>query len=280
MFEVAIIGAGELGGALASMLAERDVVRSVHLIDAAGAVAAGKALDIAQSAAVRGFSTSVTGSPDVTATAGAHVVVLADDGATGEWSVERGTHLLKRIAFGTAESILICAGATQRALIEHGIRSLQLPRKRLFGTAPEAFAGALRAMVALETNGSPRDVALTVLGVPPDQTVVPWQEATIGGIAATRVLDEPARRRLISRMARLWPPGPTALAAAAVSAVEAVVGVSKQQMSAFVGPDDSQGRRTRTAALPVRLNDGGIEKIELQGLSVRNQLELDNAMLL
>ena len=73
MFEVAIIGAGELGGALASMLAERDVVRSVHLIDAAGQVAAGKALDIAQSAAVRGFSTRVTGSPDVTATAGAHV---------------------------------------------------------------------------------------------------------------------------------------------------------------------------------------------------------------
>src|SRR5262245_3871780 len=48
MQEVAIVGAGELGGAVAHVLARRDAVRSIVLADESGRVAAGKALDIAQ----------------------------------------------------------------------------------------------------------------------------------------------------------------------------------------------------------------------------------------
>ena len=46
MHTVAILGAGDLGGALARTLATRDAVSHIVLIDEAGAVAAGKALDI------------------------------------------------------------------------------------------------------------------------------------------------------------------------------------------------------------------------------------------
>ena len=61
MREVAIVGAGELGGAVAHVLARRDVVRSIRSIDETGRVAAGKALDIAQAAPVEGFATKLTG---------------------------------------------------------------------------------------------------------------------------------------------------------------------------------------------------------------------------
>ncbi len=89
---------------------------------------------------------------------------------------------------------ILCAGAAQRDLVERGARELHFAREKLFGSAPEALAGAVRALVALETNGSPSDVALTILGVPPSQIVVPWEDAAIGGFAATRMLDEPARQ--------------------------------------------------------------------------------------
>ena len=56
---------------------------------------------------------------------------------------------------------------------------------------------------------------LTVLGVPPFHTVVPWQTVTIAGFAATDVLSEPVRRRIEARLELLWPPGPHALATAA-----------------------------------------------------------------
>ena len=78
--------------------------------------------------------------------------------------------------------------------------------RRLFGSAPEALAAGARALVALSANGSPRDVAISVLGVPPSHTVIPWQDATIGGFALTRRLDEPVRRTLAARIARLSTP--------------------------------------------------------------------------
>src|SRR3954453_12484998 len=78
MQQVAILGAGELGGAVAHALARRDLVRSIVIVDESGRVAAGKALDIAQAAPVEQFATELSGSTDVSVAAGATLIVLAD----------------------------------------------------------------------------------------------------------------------------------------------------------------------------------------------------------
>lgn len=282
MEDVAIVGAGELGGSLAHLLARRDVAARIRLIDTAGTVAAGKALDIMQGSPIEQFATPVSGFSDLTRAAGAAVVVLADRVVGGEWDGEEGQLLLAQLSRIAAGSVIVCAGASQRDLIEAGVRDRRFPRTRLFGSAPEALAAAVRALMALEINGAPGDIALTVLGVPPEHTVIPWDEATVGGFAATRVLDEPVRRRLAARVAPLWPPGPYALAAAARQAVASLLGRARQTMSCFVAPeaDAASGRRVRTAALPVRLGPGGIERIARPALSPGDQVALDNAMLL
>ena len=46
MHDVAIVGAGEIGGALAHILARLDVLGTIRLIDERGSVAEGQALDI------------------------------------------------------------------------------------------------------------------------------------------------------------------------------------------------------------------------------------------
>ena len=280
MRDVAIIGAGELGGALAHILARRHAAAEIRLIDETGRVAAGKALDITQAAPIEGFAAQLSGSTDVSTAAGASVLVIADRFGGSEWQGEDGLLLLKQILNVGAGAIIVCAGASQRELIERGVRELHVERRRLFGSAPEGLAGAVRAMVALETNGSARDVALAVLGVPPSQIVLAWEDATIGGFAMTRVLDEPSRRRINARVTALWPPGPYALASAAATVVEALVGRSRRRATCFVAPDDSAGRRTRTAALPVRLGPEGIVDLVLPSLSVKERVSLDNAMLL
>src|SRR5882672_11995322 len=260
MQEVAIIGAGELGGAVAHALARRNLVRAVRLIDEKGRVAEGKALDIAQAAPVEAFATQLSGSTDVAAAAGARVIILADRMGGGEWQGEEGLQLVKRLSLGAARAVIVCAGALQRDLVGRGVRELHVGRARLFGSAPEALAGGARALVALATNGSPRDVALSVLGVPPAHTVIPWEDATLASFALTRLVDEPARRRLSARVEALWPPGPYALAAAAVTIVEAMAGRSRRIASCFVAPGASPGpsMHTRTAAMPVRLGSSGI----------------------
>ena len=63
MRHVAIIGAGELGGSLAHVLARRDAVRSIRLIDDDDLVAEGTANDIEQAGAIEIFATRVSPLP-------------------------------------------------------------------------------------------------------------------------------------------------------------------------------------------------------------------------
>ena len=53
---VAIIGAGEIGGAVARALASRSRVDAIRLIDDKESVAAGKALDLMQAGPVPGLT--------------------------------------------------------------------------------------------------------------------------------------------------------------------------------------------------------------------------------
>jgi malate dehydrogenase len=280
MSDIAILGAGELGGALAHALALRDIARTIRLIDSAGSVAAGKALDLMQAAPIQSFSTRIAGSTDISTMGGASLVVIADRAGAGEWQGDDGAVLLKQIARMAAGSVVVCAGASQRELVERGVLELGFARTRLFGSAPEALASAIRAIVALEVNGSVKDVAVGVVGVPPAHTVVNWEDATIAGFAATRVIDEPARRRLASMVVPLWPPGPYALAAAAADVAAAIAGHSRRALSCFVAPDVQAGRKTRTSALPVRLGDDGIVRVDDPPLSVSGRVALETAMLL
>jgi malate dehydrogenase len=278
MFEVAIIGAGELGGELARQLARADCSRVIRLVDEKGSVAAGKALDIMQSAPILGFSSRVAGSATLTDALGARVVVLADRASGGEWAGDEGLALLRQLA-ADAGRLILCAGAAQRDLVERGARELRIRRERLFGSAPEALASVARALVALETDRSVRDVSMTVLGVPPSHVVVPWESAAIGGLPASAIIDAPARRRLDQRVVQLWPPGPQSLAAAATKALLAIAGRSRETVACFVAPDDSGGRRARAAALPARLGAEGLVSADVPPLSTYERVALDSAML-
>ena len=81
MSTVAILGAGEIGAALARQFAALDLVSRIVIIDDLANVAAGKALDIAQSAPVDGYHTSLSGTSDVAAVMGSAAIVssVSDD---------------------------------------------------------------------------------------------------------------------------------------------------------------------------------------------------------
>src|SRR5688500_13130412 len=103
MSTVAIVGAGELGGAVAQAVASRGRVGRVMMIDAAAGAAAGKALDILQSGAVAGFGTALAATDDLTSVTGADVCVIADrfgqagsEASASEWQGDEGLTMLGR----------------------------------------------------------------------------------------------------------------------------------------------------------------------------------------
>ncbi len=279
MDQVAIVGAGELGGLLAYVLARRALASDIALVDEHGRVAEGKALDIVQAAPIEGFSARVSGYADLSRAAGAAIVVLADAFGATEWRGDAALQLVDRLRQSARQALFICAGSAARELVERGARELRIPNMRLIGSAPEALAGGVRAMIALELNLSSADVSVSVLGVPPDRLVVPWEDASAAGLSLSRTIAPPARRRLESRVAAIWPPGPYALAAAAAKVIAIVLGRSRRIASCFVAPDDESGTRVRAAALPVRLGPNGVEVVQ-PTLSVRERVLLENAMML
>nr|UXE45183.1 malate dehydrogenase [uncultured bacterium] len=280
MREVAIVGAGELGGLVAHVLARRDTVECIHLIDENGRVAQGKALDIGQAAPLERFATRVIGSTDLYSAAGAEVVVVADRAGGREWSGDEGLDLIRRLEGLAPRAAIVCAGASQRGLVERGVRELGVASTRLLGSAPEALVAAARAIVALEQHVSPADVTLTVLGVPPARIVVAWEGGAIGGLAITRVLSDPVRRRLTEKIAALWPTGPYTLASAAGKVVEILAGASRQTATCFAAPADAAGVRVRAGAMPIRLGPTGLVEVILPDLSPGERVALDNAMML
>src|SRR5256885_1821043 len=105
MREVAIIGAGELGGAVAHVLARHDLVGSIRLIDEQGRVAEGKALDIAQAAPTEEFTPGLSEPTDVATAAAAAVVIVADRASGGEWQGDEALQLVRQLSLSTARAV-------------------------------------------------------------------------------------------------------------------------------------------------------------------------------
>ena len=276
MARVAILGAGELGGALAHKLAARDRVGSVCLIDPARGVAAGKALDIRQSGPIERFGTRLAaGTAD--AVVGAGVVVVADPARPGarDGGSDPGTALVARIAGLTGDAPIVCAGSDGGELIARAVRELRIARNRIMGSAPEALAAGLRALIALEADLSPGQVAVQVLGTPPERPVVAWSRASAAGGPLEDRLSPSALARVRRRVGRLWPPGPYALASAAARVVEALAGGgSRRVFTCFV----AGGPRRPASAVPVTLGAGGVDEVVAPVLSPNERVQLDNAL--
>ena len=279
MATVVILSAGDIGGATARQLAATDLVSRIVLVDDLAGVASGKALDVAQSAPVDGYHTALAGSNDVAAVVGAAVVVIADRAAgSAEWQGDEALALLKRVAGLNQAAPLLCAGASQAGLIEKLVTEAGVSRARVFGSAPEALRSAVVAITALEANAAPVDVSLSVLGKPPHQVIVPWDEAAISGRSATHVLSAAQLARLDARIARLWPPGPYALAAAATHLIRSALTRSPRVHAAMVAAVRDEGAPGRAAMRPVTLNTTGIATLVEPALSTRDRVRFDTAM--
>lgn len=276
---VAIIGAGELGAAVAQALASAGRVDSVVLVDPAGDVAAGKALDLQQSGAITGSATRLTATTDISVVVGARVCVLADDHRAPDLDreVEDGVRLVERLRGYAPHAPLLLAGPAPLDIMRLAGRMPGERPRRLIGSAPEAFASAARALAALEVGCAAPDVSLTVLGVPP-RFVIPWSEATASGAAIEHALTAAQLARLEARVALAWPPGPNTLGLAAARVVEALLRTSRRRLSVYAWLDHGGAWRHDVAAVPARVGHEGVLDVSLPTLTSRDRVRLESTL--
>jgi malate dehydrogenase len=275
---VAILGSGALGGAVAHALALRERVDEVRLIDAQASVAKGKALDILQSSPIDGFSTRVTSAESVESAAGAAVIVVADQASDNtELAGEFGLAALRRIAAVEARAPIVCAGASQRLLIGLAVTELRLRQERIVGSAPFALEAALRALAGLAVDGSGAEVALRIVGVPPRDAVVGWEEGSVNGQPLSAQVPAHTIAGLSARIPGLWPPGPFALGAAGARVAEALAAGSRRTYSCFVAVNAGPVRAA-VASMPLQIQQGSVKRVLEPALTRLERTRLENAL--
>lgn len=274
---LAIVGAGEIAGALAQRAASRARFRDIRLIDEAGAPAAGKALDIRQAGPVDGYDSKVTGHGGFEAAAGARVVAIADRFGGGEWEGDGGLAMLASLLPLIGDAPIVFTGAKQTWLMEAAHRELKVPAWRMAGSAPTALEGALRALAAVAMDRSATDISLRAYGRPPGNTVIAWEAAVCGGSPLQDVLPPHERLAIADRAKGLWPPGPTALAAAAARVAEAFAFGTRREYTCLVLADRERLPRHTAAAMPVDIARGRVVNVRRPALSSREQVDFDTA---
>jgi len=275
MSGVAILGAGELGGAIAHALAGRGRIREITIVDEAADVASGKALDIRQTGPINRLDVHVSAAADLLSAAGASVIVLADAVGSGEWKDDRGLALVDRLVRAGTAAAFVFAGPNQTTLMRAASRELGVAADRMVGTAAAAVVGTVRALVGLEVGGAGAGVSVTVGGRPPT-FVVAWSSATIAGSLVTDRI--PAHRLLAVGQAlkRFWPPSAGAIAAPTSRIVEALVGGSRDLHQALTILDGDFGSRGGVAMMPLSIGPGRVLARVMPSLSPQERTEIEN----
>lgn len=273
MSTIAILGAGETGATLARRLAETERFAAIWLVDEDEGRALGKALDLVQSGPLEGYDTEVRGTDRLDKLPELAALVVAETPGLPRGSPGLGPpdSFVATLVRAVGRGFLLDASPRGAPLVATAVRA-GLPRARVAGSSPVASAGALRARLAEDLTAAPRDVSLTVLGLPPDRWILPRGAAALGGVPLERLAPLAERRALRAVQGRDL--GPVSLATAAARVLVAVFARMPAVLPVFAGLDGEFGHRRTALAVPARLARGRVEVVEIP-LDPKDRVALD-----
>ncbi len=188
--KIALVGAGNIGGTLAHLIGLKEL-GDVVLFDVFGGVAAGKALDIAQSSPVDGFDSKLVGSSDYAAIAGADVVIVTAGfprlpGMSRDDLLTKNAHVVAQVAEGiktyAPDAFVICITNPLDVMVWVLQQRSGLPANRVVGMAGVLDSSRFRLFLAEEFGVSVEDVTAFVLGGHGDTMVPLIRYSTVAGI--------------------------------------------------------------------------------------------------
>ena len=188
--KIALIGAGQIGGTLAHLLALKEL-GDVVLFDIAEGTPQGKSLDIAQSGPVEGFDAALTGTNSYADLAGADVCIVTagvprKPGMSRDDLLGINLKVMKSVGEGIKancpNAFVICITNPLDAMVWALREFSGLPHNKVVGMAGVLDSARFRHFLSLEFNVSMKDVTAFVLGGHGDTMVPSVRYSTVGGI--------------------------------------------------------------------------------------------------
>jgi len=292
--KISIIGAGNVGASCAQRIAERGYA-DIVLVDIIEGLPQGKALDILESAPIRGFDTGIIGTNNYQETANSEVVVVTS-GAARKPGMSRDellqanmnivAEIIRNVVNYSPHCIIIMVSNPVDAMTHLAVHSSQFPRNRVFGLSGVLDTTRFRSFIATELDVSVKDVFACVLGQHGEAMVVIPRLSTVRGVPITELLPQETINNLVERTIRggaeivgllktssaFYAPS-----AAVAQMVEAIILDKKQVLPCATYLDGEYGIKDTVITVPVKLGRNGIEQIIELELTAKEKSALINS---
>ena len=190
MNKISLIGAGNIGGTLAHLLALKKL-GNITLIDVVTGMPQGKALDLSQSSAVEGFTGSIEGTNDFSKMKGSDVIIITaglprKPGMSRDDLLEINGKIIKKIALDikkyAPKAFVICITNPLDAMVYVLQKYSKLPKNMCVGMAGVLDSSRMKYFLSDALKVSVKDVETFVLGGHGDDMVPLINYTTIGGV--------------------------------------------------------------------------------------------------
>ena len=275
----AVIGAGHVGAMTALRLAETSLFSRVVLVDIVPGLAAGLALDMWHSAGLRGFTTRIEGSTELSALEGASYVVMTA-GRPRQPGMSRTdlTGVNAEIIGGVADGIRRHAPNSVVVVVTNPLEEMThlmakrtgFASNRVIGMAGVLDSARFCSLIALEGVARPQDVNAIALGSHGAEMVIPLSLATANGRPLKELIAKDRLAAIVERardsgaeVVKLLQKGSAYFSPAesAASMVAAMVRGGSSLIAACVQSGGAYGVADTRIGLPVRLDANGVKEI-------------------
>ena len=272
------IGAGQIGGVQAQLIAQRRLA-DVVLFDVVEGVPQGKALDICHALSGWGSDVSVVGTNDYKDTAGSDLYIVTagvprKPGMSRDDLLSTNLGIIKQVAAGIKENSpnahVIVVSNPLDVMVLAMKKLTGFPKERVFGQAGVLVSARFRFFVAEELGVSVRDVHAVVLGGHGDTMVPLVRYCSVGGVPLRKLLDDATIDRIAERVkgaggevVGLLKTGSAFVspAEASVEMAEAVLLDQKRVLPCAAHLDGEYGQNGLYFGVTAVLGAGGVERI-------------------
>jgi malate dehydrogenase len=277
--KVAVVGAGNVGATAAQRLAEKNLARTVVMIDVAEGIPQGKALDQWQSGPIEGFDTRVVGGQSYDDAAGAEVFVVTagiarKPGMSRDDLVRTNAGIVRsvseQIARVAPQSIIVVVSNPLDVMCYVAMKASGFPRERVIGMAGVLDTARYRTFLAEAADVSVEDIQAMVLGGHGDTMVPLISYTTVSGIPVTQLLAKDKLDEIVKRtrgggaeIVAFLKTGSAyyAPSAAAIQMVEAIALDRKRILPCSAWLTGEYGLKDVFCGVPCKLGRKGLEQI-------------------
>jgi len=276
--KIALIGAGQIGGNLALLAAQKEL-GDIVLYDVVEGIPQGKALDLMQARAMDGYDVRITGTNRYDEVAGADVVIVTagiprKPGMSREDLLGVNIKIMRDVATNVKEkcpnAFVIVISNPLDAMVYAMKQITGFPKERVVGMAGVLDSSRFRLFIAEELGVSIEDVHAIVLGGHGDDMVPLTRYCSVAGIPLDKLIAQDRLNAIIDRTRKgggeivaLLKTGSAfyAPATSAIAMAESYLKDKKRVLPCAALLEGEYGVNGYYMGVPVTIGASGVEKI-------------------